>query len=378
MRWEIKICFFFSLIVMSMCFANASNSASIGIYIEGEEVTPPAGTTTIGGGGGGGTAALKPYYEIVVDQEVISVVLRTGEVIQKSFTIKNTNNVSLGYKISTNIDKTVYFSEHSFILAPHTEKTIYITIGADINEIPDVYSGKLIIEAGDSEKSLPFIIEVRSKRSLLDARVAIPAESRNILPGKKLSFEVILVSFGEPGKINATIEYLIKDLNGALVLNFTELIEFDSQYSFQKQIQLPEEMEPGDYVLFLKVNYLSDVTTSSELFSVNKKVVAYSRFLYASGIFAILFVLIIIFYEIRHRRLKVLIKEQSAHLNVIRHRITSGRMKAIEAVAEVRKLQLQKEILERAYRAGYIREAAHHSGMRNIGILTKKIKEKYL
>jgi hypothetical protein len=222
-----------------------------------EEPPPPPG------GGAGGKS-----FSIDVNQ--ISVKLEQGEIETRDIVITNNVNRQLNITISSEkIENFVLIKDSMIILAPGESKSISIDFIARIDEIPDLYPGKIIIKEGRTEKKIPVILEIESKDILLDVYVEIPLTSKRVFPGEDLLAEIMIFNLGAfRGAKEIKIEYNIRDFNGNNIFEEHENITIETQIEFIKKIYIPEDTEYGDYILYIRVIYNGEVASASSQFSI--------------------------------------------------------------------------------------------------------------
>ncbi len=360
--------------------------ADISFTIE-EQPTPtpaPAAAAAAGGGGGsgGGTAPTrKVLYDFKIDQTLIKVSSKVGETFKKSVTVSNPNDVALRFTVFTNMENMLYISEESFELPAGEDKTIYLTFVATEDVKPDVYTGKVLFRTQYSEKELPVIYEVRSKKSLFDVSLNIPAKYKSLRPGDDLFFQVTLLNLGEIGKVDVLMEYEIKDFDGKIIAAFDETVAVETQASFSKTIKLPDDIASGDYVILARAKHGLSVATASDLFNVEYKEFIFlspeNQFMFLFGlVLLILLILLFIIYELRKMRLREAAASQHKKAVDLKKKIRSGNISAKDAELEIKKLNYQRRLLEEAYSKGYIKKDSYESGIAEINRLISSLKKR--
>lgn len=368
--------------------SGASNTAELSFTVE---ATASGGGGAGGGGGGGaggsaggggGITKKKVLYDFELDQALIKVSSKVGESFKRSLSIKNNNDVSLNFQISTNLKDIVFISEESFDIPAHSEKTIFLTFVASEDLKPDVYTGKVLFKTQYSEKELSVIYEVRSKKSLFDVSLNIPAKYKTLKSGDDLFFQVTIFNLGEIGEVDVEVEYDVKDFEGNVITTLTEIVAVGTQVSFSKVIDLPENIALGDYVVSAKVKYGLTVATASDLFSIFEKGFILlspkyqTAFITGILIFVIIVAIVIIIYENRRRKLKSVVANQNKKLLKVYERVNSGKVKSDEINPEINKLSSQMALLEEAYRKGYIKKESYQIGKEKIDILIRRLKKR--
>ncbi|MDO8508498.1 MAG: hypothetical protein Q7S27_02320 [Nanoarchaeota archaeon] len=366
-----------------------NDEASVSLIVETADPTPtptPApvsgsssGSSGSGSGSGGGGGGKKvPQFE--VDQVLIKVVSKVGETFKKSLTITNPTSETLKIKLLTNLEGIVYLSESEIELGPNQDKTIFLTFVATEDLIPDVYTGKITLESQYSRKEIPVIFEVRSKKSLFDVSLNIPAEYKSLNAGDNVFFQVTLLNLGEIGKVDVELEYTIKDFEGNIIRTLVETVAVETQASFSKVIPLPENIASGDYVVGVRAKYGLSVGIASDVFNIiDRGSISLSprgQTFIVFGIILIILILLFIIYQLRRSKLKNITANQKKELSQLNKKIASKKIDSSDAEIEIRKLKNQESALEEAYHRDYISKKTYQEGKLRIGYLMGRLKKR--
>lgn len=363
---------------LSKINAAGSSDGTVTLIVEAyspgaEEAAPAAG----GGGGGGGVTRVpvtgEVVYDFFIDQALVKVSTKTGESFKKSVTITNPNDVSLNFIVSTNLEGMVFISDARFDIPAKSEKTIFLTFVATEDIKADVYTGIVKFRTQYSQKELPIVYEVRTKKALFDVSVNIPARYKFLKPGDDLFFQVTLLNLGEIGRVDVDVEYDIKDFYGNVITSLADIVAVETQASFSKTIKLPSDISSGDYVVVVRAKYDLTVATASDLFSIGKEVERAFRYIIWIIIVLIILVLIIIIFRLRKMQLKRAVVLHEKRIGIVKERIKKG-ISNDEALVEIKRLNSQKELLKQAYNKGYIKWGSYESGIRKTDELIKKLR----
>jgi len=248
-----------------------------------EEESTPSSVST-----GGGITRTKSFS---VNINEISVHLKQGEVATRNIVITNNLNKQLNIIISSQrIENFILIRDSMINLAPGESKSIPIDFIARTTDIPELYLGKIIIKEGGIEEEILVILEVESKDILLDVYAEIPLISKKVLRGEDLFAEIRILNLGAfGGRQDVKIEYKVKDLDGNDIFEEHETIAIETQTSFIKRIHIPEYIEHGNYILYIRAIYDGEVASASARFEVAKSKVALSE-----KVFIVIFVFLII------------------------------------------------------------------------------------
>ena len=243
-------------------------SASCPVDSGGE--TPGGSSASSSGGGGGGGALIIPEETtaevFTISPESIQEAIGLGASKTDTITIRNTGDSSLNFNLNIlTVESVVSLSDSSFSLASGEEKKVDITItGVRIGS----YFGEIQVETGGITKSLSVVIDVSSDQSLFDVKLDIPVAYKKVKAGTELRAQITLLNVGAAKKVDVTPTYIIKDKYGRFVYETSETFAVEKQMSYVKTFQLPEVMEPGDYVAVVEMRYSNLFAVSSDIFNV--------------------------------------------------------------------------------------------------------------
>jgi hypothetical protein len=226
--------------------------------------------------GGGGRIVPVPEEEIAieVEKEIIEVDLQQGEEKTISLFIENNEDqrVSINLEDLNLEDILINMSETSFLLDAGQRKEVLVTFRAAEDKIPDIYIEKILIKTDNSEKQIIFYIEVESKELLFDVEIEILEKPAVFQPGDEISANIMLYNLKNDGQTEIGLEYLIRTPEGDTVLGEKETLIVETSMNLVKKFILPEEIEEGDYLFYVKATYDSKTASASELFEVVKRI----------------------------------------------------------------------------------------------------------
>jgi hypothetical protein len=221
--------------------------------------------------GGGGPR------EVIVEEEMIKeqipFTLKQGETKEIKLLIRNDLNKESKIRIDDlNLGSLLTkISDIEFYLKPGEAREVTFTFYGDENKIPDFYIEKALIKTEDYEKEISFYIELESIGILFDVSVEIPEEPKIFAPGEELTAIVDFYNLGEQGEAEVNIEYLIKNEQGKTIFGEKQTLIISPSITINKKIKLPENIEDGDYIFYVKVVYDSKTAIASKAFKIGKK-----------------------------------------------------------------------------------------------------------
>jgi len=346
-------------------FKASSAQGTIQLIVESTVTPSPAPSPTTGGGGGGAVTPSKMNF--AVDKSIIDVMMRQGESFKTSLKITNTETAKQNFEISVSesLSDSILVSDTLFSLEGGEEKLVDLTF-VSIGMNAGVYTGRLKIKGQERTKEIPVIFTIKSKKVLFDMSLDIPAKYKEIYPGEELFLQSTLFNLGQIGKVDVTIEYIIKDFDGNIILKQSEIIAVETQVSFSKTIKLPSDIEPGDYVAISQARYDASVGSSSVMFHVLGAKEIDTSLLLIITVIAGAVLLIILFMRYEIRKLK-----GRKHITIVKKIVKKGGRGG--GFAENLKSKLFA--LDKAYSSGFISKSSYKKGK---GRITKHIKKKYL
>jgi len=246
---------------------------------------------------GAGGRIILPDFKI--DRETIKIRAGVGDTFKASFKIKNLKNKRIPFKIDTNLDAFIIFSEKSFSLGPKEEKEIFLTFYSVDDSDAGVHVGKIEVISEQTTKKINVAFEVESRKILFDVSVDILDKFLYVLPGNELLSVIRIFNLGAPKKVDVTINYEIINEDGEVILFESEMLAIETQTRISKMFYIPKDADTGTYLLYVKVTYDEEISSASGWFFVEKEPISLiSKILYISSIVLIILILAIL-YEIR-------------------------------------------------------------------------------
>ena len=262
------------------------------------------------GGGGGGSIATQAKPKTVLEVGTFHVSVNTierminvGEEIFENILVSSTDEKNIKVSIITKIDVLVDKSLAN-IISINNSVEIPASGSRDIKIRifglkPGVYIGniyffgeraenqmdEIIDEEGfrtaitekigdvkitESNYILPMRIIVKGTKSkLLDGDVII--DKYSTLPGEIFKFKVSAFNLGRLGSYDIELLYEVVDKEGDVVVSKTESTKIENSLVFDRELEIPEDVEFGDYELVVKVFYDSEsILLAKQAFKIGK------------------------------------------------------------------------------------------------------------
>lgn len=240
---------------------------SVSVKIKGEE---PPGNGNGGGGGGGGGRADLPKGKLSVDRGLISASLKQGESGREQFAVENSGEVDLNIVLESTLGF-LSFIEGVFVLRIGKSKIVFVDFAIPEDTEPGIYMGRIFVKGEGVGEEILVSVEVESRKPLFDVMVSIRDESLEVMPGEELVADVTLVNIDRIGVVNVSVDYAIENFEGNVIVEETELVAVETEKDFVKVFVIPENTEPGDYVLYVKATYEGRVGSASAAFGIVKR-----------------------------------------------------------------------------------------------------------
>jgi parallel beta-helix repeat protein len=106
---------------------------------------------------------------------------------------------------------------------------------------------------------------------LFDIFVNIPLQSKWILKGDNVSFDVNLINVGNKTTIDVFLQYLVINANNSLIAEKKETRAIGERDKFTIELPLPENLEEGTYRVYVQIDYdEGKVATAGDSFEIVK------------------------------------------------------------------------------------------------------------
>ena len=345
------------------------------------EETPSSTTTTTtttggGGGGAGGGGGILSVLDFTTDKKTIKVVLKQGQSMEETLSIKNTGTATLDVTTYLQALKEFIVSpdldEIKTVLSPNEEQLLSLIFKAEENLKPDVYTGEIKVRGGALEKIVNTIIEVESAKPLFDVDVEVLPQYKSIFPGDDIFIDVSLFNIRGFGRVDVVLEYSIRDFQGNTIAIEEETVAVEQQAKFTRELLVPSDISPGAYVATVKVTYEKSVGISSDLFEVKAKAIRLIsvpiRDL-APYLITGIGVIAIIVYMFAKGPLGPLRTKKRAP------KTKEEETKVLKTEQKIKKLEKELAALESAYKSRFISEESYNNNKGRIEKELEKLRE---
>ncbi|MBM3200005.1 hypothetical protein FJZ53_03625 [Candidatus Woesearchaeota archaeon] len=288
------------------------------------------------------TAASKQKFSL--SKKEIRMEVTQGETVQESFRIKNdgTETLILNLEISDDLKSYIVLSKDVLALGKGEDKNIDVNFLAPATLEPGTYTGRIIIKTKLKELSLPLQMTVKKREALFDVKVKIPEKFKKVYPGESVVADVTLLNIGKIGQVDVDVYYTIKDQEGIVVTFSKETVGVEVAASFTKTLTLPEDVTVGNYTFFVNITYKDTSTTGEDYFLVKREIPIIPRFIRGRFYELLVWVvggllLLVIFFVVRERHLKKIIKEVKGKEEKDIKRLEVREKKLERALSKIRK-----------------------------------------
>lgn len=233
------------------------------------ETQPPSG----GGGGGGGSILPWIKSNIYLDSEQISLKIKQGETSFKQINITNKGKQKLTITLDTssNLRNFLKIEESTIILNPGESRLISLDFFVRENTSPGMYLGKIILNPGTNslEKVIIVGLEVITKNPLFDVRIYVPEKYLQVMPGDEIYYSVEIFNLGEiEDEVDLEVEYSLINDKGETVTSHHESMAVRTKLSYIRHKEIPDHLPLGNYVIYLKVLYAGQVSSTSQMITI--------------------------------------------------------------------------------------------------------------
>jgi len=208
------------------------------------------------------------YAEMLeVSPLLLKTITKVNVAAEDSVTVMNLDVDTVGVKITTK-SPAFKLSNYGFGLLPGEEKDLSFGFSSGM---PGVFTNEFFIRAGESTVVLPVVVEVESASVRFDSTVETLDAKRVFNPGDDLAFSFTVFDLFEFVATDVEMEYYILNMENVLIHHEESSINVKAQKTQTRKIQLPFDIEIGNYVLVVRSRHGSSVGFSTLFFSVVEK-----------------------------------------------------------------------------------------------------------
>ncbi len=206
-----------------------------------------------------------------VDTILLKINLPLGGELVNNIKITNNEKSSQDFKIYlNNLENIAFLLDNNFKLGFEQSKKVKIFLKDIKNEVK-IYSGQLIIKSIKSEKKIPIIIGIEDKNPFFAIiQNSIPKYDK-VNPGSKLGIEIKIFNLQDISLHNVKVKYSIENLEGESIFSEEENLVIKESISMSKIINLPKNLNYGNYLFVTSIDYKDSKSMAGYLFEVVKK-----------------------------------------------------------------------------------------------------------
>ncbi|MFZ1971170.1 MAG: hypothetical protein WAU65_03270 [Candidatus Nanoarchaeia archaeon] len=265
----------------------------------------------VGSGGGGGTTTVTVPTNVPIPFTLstnnIKTDIKQGQVSSENVTVTNIGQQVINVSITNQIGNLVRLSDNYISLNPGQSQVVTIDFIASPDTTPNLYIGSIIFQSGNSSQQLSAAIEVDSANPLLDVAINLPSQYNKVSPGDTILAGITLYNLGSSYG-DVSMEYFIETQNGTIISNQTDTVAIQTQASFIKSLQIPNNAPLGNYFLYVRATYngkLASASTGFQIVSTSQNEKVYIIIIIILGILAIGTIIFILAYRMKKHYKKV-------------------------------------------------------------------------
>lgn len=337
---------------------------------------PSAPPVSSGGGGGGGSTSLSADDAVTADKgfdlstDILKVEL--GSTLNISRLLKISSHVDTTYKIKVFYPETlssenqvIYYEDDSFYAKKNEVEAInFLFSPNNLDRGTHVFS----IEISNKyfSKNVTVIVNKNSDGNLLDFLIELPSTNKLIRDKSTLTPKITLSGWlAEQSKVT----YSIITPTGSITYLDTQIINTSNQKHFVAEIEIPNNLAPGYYVLNVAVESGDGYRSKYEVFTVLPETTFYevketpSNIPQTSGGLTELLFFVILIFVFAVFFIAIKMSGFSRDKNLKRKEIPNNDKKAEDENVPETKVTIldKKDIIKKAYAQGFITKEEHDS-----------------
>jgi len=259
---------------------------------------------TGGGGGGGAPIIIDEENETLfqdyfyVEPEILIVQMNKGEYFQKTVKIFNNGTTDLNVSIYLVGEVSSYILPNKRIVEVKagTSEEVRYDIYFSRTIPSDVYTGKVVFTAKNVRFEQDVILDIKAEDALFDIRAEVL--KRYLFPGARARANVSIINMGDLRNFDVEFEYKIIDFEKNVYSSKKEYFAMNHTYSNIFFLDLPDDIEIGDYLFYARVLYPPTNVSASAYDTITVEKVSFWTWL----LIILIIILIGIYIYYRYRR----------------------------------------------------------------------------
>ncbi len=144
---------------------------------------------------------------------------------------------------------------------------------------------------------------------LFDVDVLIPPRYTELLAGGEIYTEITISNLERIGLVDVKIEYYIEDVNQDIVHKEIETKAIENVKTYIKKVEIPPNLNDGDYMLYVQVTYKDDVSMVRRPITIIKKPFILQGYYVMIAIIFSIFIISTLYEYLRFRKIENLIRK---------------------------------------------------------------------
>ncbi|MBW2972303.1 DUF87 domain-containing protein, partial [Candidatus Woesearchaeota archaeon] len=204
--------------------------------------------------------------------------IKQDSFVEQTLAFYNFRDASMDIKLEVEGEVLPIFqmSEDHFTVPPNDYKELDISIMG--SRPPGVYEGKLYVTGGiDTVLPIEIRISKEGKIPIKTLMMKLDVLKSIVIQGTPVKYKLDLVNLFTDRKYDVDLKFYIVAINGTKLTNATQKsIMLETFTSLVGQTDIPDDFEPGDYILRAQADYLGLTSTVDALFTVREPFYEYN------------------------------------------------------------------------------------------------------
>lgn len=251
-----------------------------------------------GGNGGGGGIANFSISRSLVETNVVK-----GESARESILIENTGETFLHFDLSlTGLESVASLSHIDFPLSSGNSQLVDIDFVVGFGEPAGIRTGSISVIGGQITKTVNIILEILESETLFDLESELKDET--LTKQQQIEAKIVMTDIGNLGSVEVLLEHFIKDFEDNETRIGEENLQVNGVLEIERTFDIPEDLELGEYLFYVKLSYQGNVVTSSNSFELIDVTLFFKILLFLLFFLIIIIFLFLIFYIKKKREEK--------------------------------------------------------------------------
>jgi len=236
--------------------------------------TPPPPSEGSGGSSGSGGTGQTLVADFSIDKSLIETQINRGQAKKEKITINNIGSTALSFELNVlELEEFITLSEEFFVLSLGEVRIVYVNFIVEEDVDFGVYTGSIGVSAGGITKTINILLDILKKEALFDLSSRLKEDI--LTKAQQIESTITITDISGLGRVDVLLEYFIKDFSDNEIKLSEETIEVDGSLEIERKFSIPDSLDVGEYVFYVRLTQEDNFAVSSQAFVLKEEIFFY-------------------------------------------------------------------------------------------------------